>query len=113
MVRPRITFGDGLSIGPGKADLLRGIEAAGSISGAARALGMSYKRAWFLIATLNEGFGGQVVNGAVGGRSGGGATLTPLGRALLAAYDDVELACRSAAAPRLARLSRLRTRLRA
>lgn len=73
MVRPRITFGDGLSIGPGKADLLRAIAGRGSISGAARALGMTYKRAWFLVATLNAGFDQP----SFPGRWAGGAEAAP------------------------------------
>lgn len=110
MVRPRITFGDGLSVGPGKADLLRAIAQAGSIAGAARALGMTYKRAWLLVATLNAGFCQPLVSRAVGGRGGGGARLTELGEAVLRSYAKVERACQKAAATELLVISRLRRR---
>ena len=112
MVRPRITFADGLSIGPGKADLLRAIAGRGSISGAARALGMTYKRAWFLVATLNAGFDQPVVSREVGGRGGGGARLTELGEAVLSSYSKVERACQRAGADELKALSKLRFRRR-
>ena len=110
MVRPRITFGDGLSVGPGKADLLRAITRAGSIAGAARSLGMTYKRAWLLVATLNKGFCRPLVSRAVGGRGGGGARLTELGEAVLRSYARVERACQKAAATELLAIARLRRR---
>ena len=90
LVRPRIYIGDGISIGPGKIDLLRLIGETHSISAAARALEIPYKRARFLIETLNEGFGRPVVATATGGKGGGGATLTSLGEALIVRYDALE-----------------------
>ena len=66
--------------GPGKIDLLRAVSETGSISAAARVIGMSYKRAWFLIDTLNRGFGEPVVEALAGGNGGGGARLTASGR---------------------------------
>jgi molybdate transport system regulatory protein len=80
IVRPRIQFGPALAIGPGKIDLLRAVAETHSISAAARALGLTYKRAWLLIDTLNAGFGRPVVETATGGRGGGGAP-DPAGRA--------------------------------
>ena len=96
LVRPRLYLGEGLSIGPGKIDLLRDLGRTHSISGAARALGMPYKRAWLLIDSLNQGFGRPVAETAVGGK-GGGAHLTPLGEALVAAYDRLQARLNSAA----------------
>lgn len=104
IIRPRIAFGPALAVGPGKIDLLRAVAASGSISGAARLLGMTYKRAWFLIDTMNQGFDRPVVERSIGGRGGGGAKLTSLGEALLRHYDDIERACQEAAAASLARL---------
>ncbi|WP_236786543.1 winged helix-turn-helix domain-containing protein [Allochromatium tepidum] len=89
-MRPRIYIGEALSIGPGKIDLLRLIGETRSISAAARALKMPYKRARFLIETLNVGFGRPVVATATGGKGGGGAILTPLGEALILRYDALE-----------------------
>lgn len=90
MVRPRIYIGEAISIGPGKIDLLRLIGETHSISAAARALEIPYKRARFLIETLNDGFGRPVVATATGGKGGGGAMLTPLGEALIVRYDALE-----------------------
>ncbi len=73
-------------LGPGKGRLLDAIEEAGSISGAARAMGMSYKRAWDLVSDLNRLFAEPVVATNFGGAKGGGATLTPFGHEVLAHY---------------------------
>lgn len=90
LVRPRIYIGDNVSIGPGKIDLLRAVGGTRSIAGAARSLGIPYKRAWLLIKSLNEGFGRPVVDTAAGGKAGGGSPLTSLGEQLVAAYDALE-----------------------
>lgn len=76
-------------MGPGKIDLLRQVAATSSISAAARAMGMSYTRAWQLIDALNGHFG-NVVATTTGGRGGGGAALTARGEALVAAYALLE-----------------------
>lgn len=110
LVRPRVYIGDNISIGPGKIDLLKSIDAAQSISAAARALKMPYKRAWLLIDALNEGFGQPVVSTATGGKAGGGAHLTALGRQLVAAYDALEKRLSGKAAPELQVLRRLAVR---
>ena len=60
MVRPRIYLGDKIAIGPGKIDLLRAIARLHSITAAAKTLGMTYKRAWLLVDSLNRGFGGII-----------------------------------------------------
>lgn len=90
LVRPRICIGKGISIGPGKIDLLRQVGNMRSIAAAARVLGVPYKRAWLLIDTLNQGFGRPVLETAAGGKGGGGAFLTPLGQQLVACYDALE-----------------------
>lgn len=92
-------------IGPGKIALLEAIDLAGSISGAGRALGMSYRRAWDLVDTLNRQLGTPVVAATPGGQRGGGAVLTEAGRALVADYRAIEEAALRAAAPRLAALA--------
>jgi molybdate transport repressor ModE-like protein len=68
----RISFKKSIAMGPGKADLLDAIAQSGSISAAARALGMSYRRAWLLVETMNECFKAPLVETATGGRSGHG-----------------------------------------
>ena len=82
----------GARIGPGKAALLESVRDTGSISAAARAMGMDYKRAWTLIDSLNRAFDRPVVERATGGSGGGGATLTPFGADVLARYRRIEAA---------------------
>ncbi len=86
----RIDFADGRSIGPGKIALLEFIERTGSLSGAGRALGMSYRRAWLLLHSVNDSFVEPAVEFSVGGKDGGGARLTPFGRKLIATYRGFE-----------------------
>ena len=76
-VRLRIDFGPRSSIGPGKIGLLERIESTGSLSQAARELGMSYRRAWLLLDDLNHALTEPVTTASVGGAGGGGARLTP------------------------------------
>lgn len=90
IVRPRVYIGHAIAIGPGKIDLLRAIGETRSISAAARALGMPYKKAWTLMCSLNDGFGQPVIEATAGGKGGGGTTLTPLGVALLERYSALE-----------------------
>lgn len=79
-------------IGPGKIELLEKIAAFGSISAAGRAMGMSYRRAWELVDETNQIFGQPVALSQAGGKRGGGATLTPLGLALITRFRAIERA---------------------
>jgi len=101
MVRPRIYLGESIAIGPGKIDLLRQVAEGHSISAAARAMGLTYKRAWLLIDSLNQGFGRPVVEAVSGGKGGGGARLTPLGEALIVCYMALETKLNATAQPEL------------
>lgn len=87
---PVVSIGDDIVLGPGKIEILRKLGEGHSISSAARELGMTYKRAWALIDTLNKGFGQPVVETVSGGRGGGGANLTPLGQELVVRYLELE-----------------------
>src|SRR3954454_14091338 len=89
-VRISIVFESGARIGPGKAKLLESIRDTGSISAAARDMGMSYKRAWTLLDTITQSFNDPVVEAATGGARGGGATLTPFGAELLERYRRLQ-----------------------
>jgi molybdate transport system regulatory protein len=93
-------------LGPGKVALLEAIGREGSISAAARALSMSYRRAWELVEEVNATFAGPAVAASTGGRRGGGAVLTPLGRDLIAAYRAIEEAAGAAAQAHLSALAR-------
>ena len=90
------------AIGPGKIALLEAIDRDGSISAAARSQAMTFRRAWFLVETMNTAFREPVVRTSVGGREGGGAGLTPLGQEVVARYRRMEEEARKAAAPHLA-----------
>jgi molybdate transport system regulatory protein len=97
----RIDFGARRALGPGKIRLLEAVGGSGSISRAARALGMSYRRAWLLIDDLNRCFRAPVVTTRPGGARGGGAALTPFGAALIEKYRAVEARATTAAKPQL------------
>ncbi|HKC49845.1 MAG TPA: LysR family transcriptional regulator [Myxococcota bacterium] len=101
-VRLRIDFAPSGSVGPGKIALLEAIEASGSLSQAARELGMSYRRAWGLLDDLNRALREPAASASVGGAGGGGAKLTKFGRALIAAYREVERIAAGAAKARFA-----------
>lgn len=103
-LRLRIDFSPSGSVGPGKIRLLELIGDTGSISAAARALEMSYRRAWLLIDDLNQLFRDPVVSASAGGRKGGGAELTPFGRTLIGEYRAIEAEVHAAVSARLDRL---------
>jgi molybdate transport system regulatory protein len=109
-LRLRITLTPGTLLGPGKADLLEGIRETGSIAAAARRMGMSYKRAWYLIDTMNSYFREPVVFSNKGGKTGGGAQLTTTGRAVLDRYRRLETKARRVVARDLATLATLAAR---
>lgn len=105
----RVMRGRRPAIGPGKAELVERIAETGSIAAAARAMGMSYRRAWQLIEGLNAVCCEPVVITAVGGRRGGGAEVTPFGRRLVRLFRAMEGKASAAIA---ADLKRFESRLR-
>lgn len=88
--RLRIYFGNALAIGPGRIELLEGIQRSGSLAQAARDMDMSYRRAWLLMQSLNESLNSPATAAAKGGRHGGGASLTPTGIALIDVYRKMQ-----------------------
>lgn len=100
-LRLRVEFQNGGRIGPGKIDLVEAVAETGSITAAGRRMGMSYRRAWLLLDALNSMFDEPVVTTSVGGANGGGALVTPFGRALVTAYRDLEVEAAEAAARRM------------
>lgn len=101
----RIVVGEKIALGWGRADLLGLIAQTGSIAAAGRRMGMSYKRAWALVETMNKGFYGPLVVAAKGGAGGGGAQLTALGTEILTAYREIERITGDAAAVPLSRIA--------
>lgn len=102
----RIDLDGAGSIGPGKVRLLELIGEKGSIRGAGAQLKMSYARAWSLVKELSTIFGAPVVTASPGGKSGGGATLTTLGREVIAAYRAAERKATTAARTEITKLKR-------
>jgi molybdate transport system regulatory protein len=102
-----IILSSGARVGPGKAKLLESIRETGSISAAARDMGMSYKRAWLLIDSINQAFEIPVVTAAIGGFHGGGARLTEFGRDLLERYRRIEAQSQAQAADDMTALERI------
>ena len=88
--RLRVTRGDDIAVGPGKIDLLVAIDRTGSITSAAKELGMSYRRAWLLVDTMNRCFKSPVVAAESGGHRGGGTALTPVGLDVVRRYRRLE-----------------------
>src|ERR1700733_13954376 len=86
----RVDFSPDCAVGPGKIALLEHIGQTGSLSEAARQLKMSYRRAWLLLEDLNTSFQQPVAQMSVGGRGGGGASLTAFGSELVSAYRTLE-----------------------
>jgi molybdate transport system regulatory protein len=100
----RIDLTPASAVGPGKIRLLELIDETGSISAAARAMEMSYRRAWLLIEDLNGLFRAPVVTTKLGGKAGGGAALTTFGHDLVRRYRAMETSARQALTPHLASL---------
>jgi len=101
-LRMRLVFGEEAMFGPGKADLLESIRETGSISAAGRRMGMSYKRAWTLVETLNGTFNAPLVSSTRGGAKGGGARLTDEGERVLAHYRRLQSRAAAAGAEDIA-----------
>jgi len=96
-LKAQLYCGAETAMGPGKADLLEAIGREGSISGAGRAMGMSYRRTWLLVDAMNRCWVEPLVETTAGGGRRSGARLTEAGRAVLAAYRELEAALAKAA----------------
>ena len=106
-LRLRIDVDHEAAIGPGKIALLEAIIDTGSISAAARKLGMSYRRAWLLIEDINSRLRKPAVIRAKGGRQGGSSELTESGRQLVRLYRAVEATAYSRSLPDIRALTQL------
>ena len=102
----RISF-EGGHVGPGKIKLLEKLEETGSISGAAKEMGMTYRRAWHLIETLQSELNKNVISTSIGGKKGGGAVLTDVGKELISLYRDAEKSVNDSSKDLLEKMDRL------
>ena len=107
VLRLRVMRGDDIVFGPGKAALLESIEQTGSILAAGKAMGMSYKRAWQLVETMNRLFREPVVERMRGGADRGGARLTEAGVQALALYRRMQDDAKAASAGSMAELEHM------
>jgi molybdate transport system regulatory protein len=105
--RIRVTKGDTIAIGPGKIELLEAIITHGSITAAAKALGMSYRRAWLLVDEMNRAFRAPVVEAIKGGPEGGSTRLTATGEDVMRRYRAIEKRAAVAAKSDIAALLRM------
>ena len=105
--RLRFPQGHPEAFGHGKAELMELIAETGSIRSAAGRMEMSYNRAWTLVRAMNRLFTEPLVTSERGGKTGGGAQLTPTGRTVLKHYRQMEAASEKACAKHWAKLQRL------
>lgn len=102
--RFRVQIKHAVAIGPGKADVLEGIAATGSLAETGRRLGMSYQRVWSLVDAMNRDFVEPLVLKQRGGAAGGGAQLTATGEQALTLYRAIECDAQRAVSKRLPQL---------
>jgi molybdate transport system regulatory protein len=103
-IRLHIHVGEDHSLGPGKIALLEAVQTQGSISAAARTLGMAYRHAWELVDDVNHAFHSPVVEATSGGRS----TVTPFGEEVIRRYRTMERAAQRAVDREIGALERKR-----
>ena len=101
-LRLRIVRREKIALGPGKVELLALIEDSGSLSQAAKRMGMSYMKAWLLVQTMRP-----LVAMSRGGQNRGGAKLTETGRKALALYQKMQRDCLRASQSSWKQLQRL------
>lgn len=105
-MRIRVYAGDRM-LGPGKMQLLDSVDATGSLSAAAKEMGMSYMRAWTLVQDLNRDSDRPMIEMSRGGTGGGAARLTSFGKKILELYQAMDLAATEAASDDGRKLARL------
>jgi molybdate transport system regulatory protein len=106
-LKAQILCGDEAAMGPGKAELLEAIDQTGSISAAGRAMGMSYRKTWLLVDSMNRCWRDKLVEATAGGGQTRGARLTRVGRDVLAAYRALETRMASVAGDDVHTLAKL------
>jgi len=84
---------EGIFLGEGRIRLLKAIEKEGSLSKAAKTMGMSYKKAWNLIDAINKSAPKAMVNKSTGGSGGGGTQLTEYGKQKIVAFEAMKQRC--------------------
>jgi molybdate transport system regulatory protein len=80
--------GEGI-MGDGKWQILKAIEKTGSLMAATESLGLTYRRTWGDLKKIGEQLGFQLLDKSRGGKDGGTSTLTPEGKRLVEAFDNL------------------------
>jgi molybdate transport system regulatory protein len=106
----RVSIDDAGAMGPGKARLMELIQETGSIRAAAKAMKVSYRRAWMLLRETEDIFGAPVLERQTGGKGGGGTALTRRGQKIVAHYRAIERKAADAVSAEVAALNRLKER---
>ncbi|MDJ0363851.1 LysR family transcriptional regulator [Hymenobacter sp. H14-R3] len=91
-------------LGIGRLELLERIATTGSISRAAKEMGMSYKKAWDLVSSMNTQARQPLVSTQAGGAHGGGAALTEAGAQAVAEFRAMQARFEAFLADETARL---------
>jgi molybdate transport system regulatory protein len=82
-------------VGKGKVALLKKVAETQSLSAAAKALSISYRKAWGMLASLNKNSDKLVTFQKIGGKNGGGTELTEYGHQLIWTYEELVSKCES------------------
>lgn len=80
-------------LGEGRIQLLKTIQETKSLSKSAKKMGMSYKKAWKLLNSINKNAEKPVVISVSGGTNGGGTVVTAYGEELISKYDTLNKKC--------------------
>ena len=83
--------------GEGPYQLLSGVQELGSLRAAAQRMGMAYTKAFHMVKHVEATLHMPLTQRTIGGRGGGGSTLTPEGQELLSRYEAYRTACSRAA----------------
>lgn len=84
---------EGIIISEGRIQLLKQIEATGSLNKAAKAMNISYQKAWKLVDASNKASKKPLVVTQIGGNKGGGTVLTPYGKSLIDSFEIINSSC--------------------
>ncbi|GAA0727819.1 winged helix-turn-helix domain-containing protein [Aquimarina litoralis] len=84
---------EGVFLGEGRIKILKAIASEGSVSKAAKSLGMSYKKAWNLVDSINKNASTPVIKTNTGGSGGGGTEITEYGLKMILAFENINKNC--------------------